>query len=377
MSETLDLACELIRRPSVTPDQAGCLDLIAARLEAIGFTCEWMRFGEVDNLWARRGTEYPVLALAGHVDVVPTGPVENWSTPPFEPTLKDGWLHGRGAADMKGGLAGLVTAAERFIAAHPEHRGSLAFLLTADEEGPSIDGTRKVIAALQARGEKIDWCLLGEPSSRERGGDVLRNGRRGSLNGLVTIHGVQGHVAYPALASNPVHKLAPALSELCSIEWDKGNAHFPPTSLQISNLNAGTGADNIIPGAASLMFNIRFSTEWTIQRLQERIIDLLDRHGLEYDIKWHISGEPFLTAGGPLLDATREALKEVIGIDPVVDTGGGTSDGRHIAPTGTEVIELGPVNATIHKIDEKVRVTELDELSSVYERILIKLLKNM
>lgn len=374
-SDTLDLACELIRRPSVTPDQAGCLDLIAARLEAIGFTCESMRFGEVDNLWARRGTAGPLLALAGHVDVVPSGPVEAWSTPPFEPVITaDGWLCGRGAADMKGGLAGLVTATERFIAAHPDHQGSLAFLLTADEEGPSVDGTRKVIAALEARGEKIDWCLLGEPSSRERGGDTLRNGRRGSLNAKLIVHGIQGHVAYPDIADNPLHRLAPFLAELVAIEWDQGNEHFPPTSLQISNLVSGTGADNVIPGSAELMFNIRFSTEWTVESLQERLTALFASHGLDHEVEWRVSGLPFLTAGGPLLDATRAALAEVMGADPELSTGGGTSDGRHIAPTGAEVIELGPVNATIHKIDERVQVAELDQLSAVYQRVLEKLL---
>lgn len=374
MTATIDLACELIRRKSVTPDDAGCLDLIAARLAAIGFRCERMRFAEVDNLWARRGTAQPLLALAGHVDVVPSGPLEEWHTPPFEPVIRDGWLHGRGAADMKGGLAGLVTAAERFVAAHPDHRGSLAFLLTADEEGVAVNGTRKVIEALDARGEKIDWCLLGEPSSRARGGDVLRNGRRGSLNGLLTVHGVQGHVAYPELADNPVHNLAPALAELCAVEWDSGNAHFPPTSFQVANLNAGTGADNIIPGAATLMFNIRFSTEWTVDTLQARIVELFERHHLKYDIEWRVSGLPFLTAGGPLLDATRDALREVVGIEPELNTGGGTSDGRHIAPSGAEVIELGPVNATIHKLNERVQVAELDELSATYERIFEKLL---
>lgn len=374
MTATLDLACELIRRKSVTPDDAGCLDLIERRLRALGFTCERMRFGEVDNLWARRGTTKPLLALAGHVDVVPSGPVEQWQTPPFEPVLKDGWLHGRGAADMKGGLAGLVTAVERFVSRHPDHRGSLAFLLTADEEGVAVNGTRKVIEALDARGEKIDWCLLGEPSSRERAGDVLRNGRRGSLNGLLTVHGVQGHVAYPDLADNPVHALAPALAELCSVEWDRGNEHFPPTRFQVSNLNAGTGADNIIPGAATLMFNIRFSTEWTVETLQARIESLLERHGLKFAIEWRVSGLPFLTTGGRLLDATRDAVREVIGIEPELNTGGGTSDGRHIAPSGAEVIELGPVNATIHKLNERVRTDDLDAISATYERVLQKLL---
>lgn len=374
MSETLELAQDLIRRASVTPDDAGCLDLIAARLEPLGFTCEVLRFGEVANLWARRGTDGPVLALAGHVDVVPTGPLEDWGTPPFDPVVRDGWLHGRGAADMKGGLAALVTAAERFVATHPGHRGSLAFLLTADEEGPAVDGTCRVIETLTARGETIDWCLLGEPSSRERAGDVLRNGRRGSLNGLLTVHGIQGHVAYPDVADNPVHRFAPVLTELCAMQWDRGNEHFPPTSFQVSNLNAGTGADNIIPGEAVVAFNLRFSTEWTVEKLQQAVTALLDRHELNYRIEWRVSGLPFLTDGGALLDAVRSSVHEVIGIEPECNTGGGTSDGRHIAPAGAEVIELGPVNATIHKIDERVRVSELDELSATYERILEKLL---
>ncbi len=375
MSETLELAKDLIRRPSVTPDDSGCLDLIAARLEPLGFRCERMRFGEVDNLWARRGDAGPVLALAGHVDVVPTGPEDQWLTPPFEPVVEDGFLHGRGAADMKGGLAALVTAAERFVAAHPDHGGSLAFLLTADEEGPAVDGTRRVIETLGARDETIDWCLLGEPSSRERAGDVLRNGRRGSLNGLLTVHGIQGHVAYPAIADNPVHRLVPVLSELCGMQWDRGNEHFPPTSFQVSNLNAGTGADNIIPGAATLMFNVRFSTEWTVEKLQHAITALLDRHELNYEIEWRVSGLPFLTEGGALLDATRAAVREVLGVEPELNTGGGTSDGRHIAPAGAEVVELGPVNATIHKIDERVAVADLDALSATYERVIATLLR--
>jgi succinyl-diaminopimelate desuccinylase len=374
MTDTTDLASELIRRRSVTPDDAGCLDLIAARLEPIGFTCERMRFGEVDNLWARRGTDGPVLACAGHVDVVPSGPETQWQTPPFDPVIADGWLHGRGAADMKGGLAAMITAVERFVAANPGHAGSLAFLLTSDEEGPAMDGTRRVIETLQARDEPIDWCLLGEPSSRECAGDTLRNGRRGSLNGLVTVRGIQGHVAYPELARNAVHVLAPALVELTGLDWGDGGGDFPPTSFQVANLNAGTGADNIIPGSAELMFNIRFSTDWTVERLQHRVLETLDRHGVDYDIAWRVSGLPFLTKGGKLLLAAVESVQEIIGTTPAVDTGGGTSDGRYIAPTGAEVIELGPVNATIHKIDERVRVEDLEVLSATYERVFTKLL---
>ncbi|MEX0900473.1 MAG: succinyl-diaminopimelate desuccinylase [Gammaproteobacteria bacterium] len=375
MTPTLELACDLIRRPSLTPDQAGCIDLIAARLEKIGFVCEQMRFGNTDNLWARRGTTGPVLALAGHVDVVPPGDLAQWQTPPFEPLVQDGWLHGRGAADMKGGLAGLVTAAERFVAAHPDHNGTLAFLITADEEGIGSDGTVRVVDALTERGDTIDWCVLGEPSSKARAGDQLRNGRRGSLTGRLTVHGVQGHVAFPELIDNPVHRVTPVLAELCAIEWDRGNAHFPPTSLQVVTLEAGSrGVDNVVPASAHIVFNLRFSTEQTVDSIEARVAALLNRHGFQYDIEWHISGLPFLTEGGPLIDATIAAVTEVVGITPELSTAGGTSDGRHIAPAGAQVIELGPVNATIHKLNERVRAAELDELSAVYERILEKLL---
>lgn len=375
MTPTLELACELIRRRSLTPDQAGCLDLIADRLSAVGFRCEIMRFGETDNLWARRGSAHPVLALAGHVDVVPPGPADQWHTPPFEPVVKDGWLHGRGAADMKGGLAALVVAAERFVAAHPDHTGSLAFLLTADEEGIGTDGTVRVVDALTRRGDRIDWCVLGEPSSRERVGDQLRNGRRGSLTGRLTIHGVQGHVAFPESVENPVHHLAPVLAELCAIEWDRGNAHFPPTSFQVVTLDAGApGVDNVVPATASLVFNLRFSTEQTVAGIQARVGALLDARGFRHEIAWHVSGLPFLTEGGPLVDATRAAVREVMGLDPELSTAGGTSDGRHIAPAGAQVIELGPVNATIHKPDERVRVDDLDLLAATYESLLERLL---
>jgi len=347
---------------------------MAERLAAIGFTIEHMRFGEVDNLWARRGGDGPVLAFAGHTDVVPTGPVEHWTSPPFEPTEREGMLYGRGAADMKGSLAAMVTACERFVDARPDHRGSIAFLITSDEEGPSIDGTVKVIEALEARGEKIDWALVGEPSSNRALGDTIKNGRRGSLSGRLLLRGKQGHVAYPHLADNPVHRLAPALTELCGTEWDRGNDHFPPTTFQVSNLHAGTGATNVIPGELEMLFNFRFSTEVTDEQLRERVEDILNRYDLDYDLDWTLSGHPFLTPAGELVSAAREAIEQVCGIDAELSTAGGTSDGRFIAPTGAQVLELGPLNATIHQVDEHVAVADLDALSSLYERILIKLL---
>ncbi|MEJ2508983.1 MAG: succinyl-diaminopimelate desuccinylase [Gammaproteobacteria bacterium] len=374
MSATLELAKALIARASVTPEDAGCQALMAERLAAIGFTIEHLRFGEVDNLWARRGKEAPLLAFAGHTDVVPTGPVERWTSPPFEPTEQDGNLYGRGAADMKGSLAAMVTACERFVAAHPDHRGSIAFLITSDEEGPSIDGTVKVVEALQARGEKIDWALVGEPSSNRSLGDTIKNGRRGSLSGALRVRGKQGHVAYPHLADNPVHRLAPALAELCATEWDRGNDHFPPTTFQVSNLRAGTGATNVIPGELQMLFNFRFSTEVTDEQLRERVEDILNRYDVDYDLDWTLSGHPFLTPAGELVSAAREAITEVCGIDAELSTAGGTSDGRFIAPTGAQVLELGPLNATIHQVDEHVAIADLDGLSSLYERILIKLL---
>ncbi|HKK05191.1 MAG TPA: succinyl-diaminopimelate desuccinylase [Gammaproteobacteria bacterium] len=374
MSATLELAKALIARASVTPEDAGCQALMAERLSAIGFTVEHLRFGEVDNLWARRGKEAPRLAFAGHTDVVPTGPVERWASPPFEPTEQDGNLYGRGAADMKGSLAAMVTACERFVAAHPDHQGSIAFLITSDEEGPSIDGTVKVIEALEARGEKIDWALVGEPSSNRSLGDTIKNGRRGSLSGALRVRGKQGHVAYPHLADNPVHRLAPALAELCATEWDRGNDHFPPTTFQVSNLHAGTGATNVIPGELEMLFNFRFSTEVTDEQLRERVEDILNRYDVDYDLDWTLSGHPFLTPAGELVSAAREAITEVCGIDAELSTAGGTSDGRFIAPTGAQVLELGPLNATIHQVDEHVAIADLDGLSSLYERILIKLL---
>ncbi len=374
MSDTLELAIDLIRRRSVTPDDAGCQALLAERLGALGFRAEPMRFGEVDNLWLRRGDKGPLFCFAGHTDVVPTGPEEKWRHPPFDAIVEDGMLYGRGAADMKGSIACFVTACERFLATHPEHHGSIALLITSDEEGPAVDGTVKVIETLEARGEKIDWCLVGEPTCSNRLGDVVKNGRRGSLSGRLLVKGVQGHVAYPHLADNPVHRAAPALAELASIVWDQGNDHFPPTSFQISNIHAGTGANNVIPGELLVEFNFRFSTEQTETGLREKVEALLEQHGLEYNIDWSLSGNPFLTEGGELLTAARSAIESVCGIVPEINTAGGTSDGRFIAPTGAQVLELGPLNATIHKVDEAVYTDDLDTLSRIYENILESLL---
>ena len=374
MSETLQLSKELIRRPSVTPDDQACQQLLAARLEKLGFRIESMRFGDVDNLWARRGADGPVLAFAGHTDVVPPGPEEQWNTPPFEPAEKEGYLYGRGAADMKGSIAAMVTATERFLATHPDHRGSLAFLITSDEEGIATEGTVRVIETLEARGEKIDWCVVGEPTSTERVGDVIKNGRRGSLSGVLTVHGIQGHVAYPQLARNPIHALAPALAELCAQEWDAGNEHFPATTFQVSNINGGTGAENVIPGEVEVQFNFRFSTEVTAEELKSRVTAILDAHDMDYDLNWRLSGNPFLTAEGELIEAARLAVQAVAGYDTALSTSGGTSDGRFIAPTGAQVLELGPVNATIHKVNECVRIDDLDRLSAMYEQIMVTLL---
>ncbi|MCB1723764.1 MAG: succinyl-diaminopimelate desuccinylase [Gammaproteobacteria bacterium] len=374
MSDTLDLAIDLISRQSVTPEDAGCQKLMMQHLARLGFRSEVLRFADVDNFWARRGDEGPVFCFAGHTDVVPTGPVERWRSDPFRPEIRDGKLYGRGAADMKGSLAAMVTATERFLAHHPRHRGSIAFLITSDEEGPSVNGTVKVVELLEARGEKIDWCLVGEPSSDVHLGDVAKNGRRGSLGAVLTVKGVQGHVAYPHLARNPVHDAAPALAELAATEWDRGNAFFPATTFQISNIQAGTGASNVIPGSCEVMFNFRYSTETTHEQLRSRVEAVLDRHGLDYAIDWTLSGLPFLTPDGELVDAARHAVRDVAGIDTRLSTAGGTSDGRFIAPTGAQVLELGPLNATIHKIDECVGVDDLDRLSSMYERILKRLL---
>lgn len=350
------------------------MEIIGKRLEALGFRVEQMPFGPVDNLWALHGAEPPVLCFAGHTDVVPTGPREEWHTDPFEPVIRDGFLYGRGAADMKSGLAAMITAAERFIARHPKHSGTLAFLLTSDEEGPSVDGTRKVMEVLEARGEKITWCVVGEPTSTDALGDTVKIGRRGSLSGRLTVHGVQGHVAYPHLADNPVHAVAPALAELASRVWDKGNQFFQPTTFQISNISAGTGAPNVIPGELKARFNIRFSTEQTVEKLQQTISGILNRHKVNYTLEWFVSGLPFFTPPGELSNAVVQAVQEKTGQMPELSTTGGTSDGRFIAPTGAQVVELGVSNATIHKVNESVRVTDIDKLSEMYERVMELLL---
>ena len=373
-SPVLALAKDLISRPSVTPEDAGCQQMMADFLARLGFHIEPMIFHDTTNLWARRGTEGPLFCFAGHTDVVPSGPVEKWDTPPFTPTLRDGMLHGRGAADMKGSLAAMLVAIERFIAANPDHKGSIAFLITSDEEGPFINGTPKVIETLEARNEKITWCLVGEPSSTHRVGDMVKNGRRGSITGDLTVKGIQGHVAYPHLGRNPVHQAAPAIAELAATVWDNGNDFFPPTSFQIPNISAGTGASNIIPGELKVQFNFRFSTELTDEEIKRRTHDILDKHGLEYELVWTLSGHPFLTPAGELVEATVAAIEEVAAIKAELSTSGGTSDGRFIARTGAQVVELGPINATIHKINECVKVADLESLTHMYQRILKKLL---
>ena len=374
MTPTLDLAAELIRRPSVTPEDGGCQDILAQRLAASGFRIEHLPFGEVRNLWARRGTDRPLFCFAGHTDVVPPGPRDHWDSDPFTPGVREGKLYGRGACDMKGEIAAMVTAAEAFVRDHPDHPGSIAFLITSDEEGPSVNGTVRVVETLEARGEKIDWCLVGEPSSHERLGDTLKNGRRGSLNGFLTVKGRQGHVAYPHRAVNPLHVLAPSLVELVDEEWDQGNAFFPPTTFQIANLNTGTGAENVIPGTLTAQFNFRFSTEVTAETLQRRVATILDRGGFDYDLAWRLSGDPFLTPAGALVEAASQAVQETLGYRPELSTGGGTSDGRFIAPTGAQVLELGAINASIHQVNEHVGVEELEQLSTIYRRILERLL---
>lgn len=373
-SATIKLALDLISRASVTPEDAGCQQTMITRLQALGFNAELLRYEEVDNFWARRGNNGPLFAFAGHTDVVPTGPLNHWDSPPFKPEVRDGYLYGRGAADMKGSLAAFITACERFIARHPDHKGSIALLITSDEEGPSINGTTKVVQHLEARQEKIDWCLVGEPSSSHKVGDVIKNGRRGSLGARLVVHGTQGHVAYPQLADNPIHRIAPALAELSAEEWDQGNEFFPATSFQISNINAGTGATNVIPAEAEVMFNFRFSTELSAEILRQRVEAILDKHQIKYHIDWILSGLPFLTPEGELVSATCEAIQELTGYPSTLSTAGGTSDGRFIAPTGAQVLELGPVNATIHKVNECVSTEDLDTLSDIYERILEKLL---
>jgi succinyl-diaminopimelate desuccinylase len=374
MSDTIELAKSLISRRSVTPEDAGCQEIMIERLETLGFHVERLRFEDVDNFWARRGNNGPVLCFAGHTDVVPPGPEHEWWSDPFTPSERNGVLYGRGASDMKSSLAAMVTACERFIAEQPDHNGSIAFLITSDEEGPSINGTVKVVETLEQRDEKIDFCLVGEPTSSEQLGDVIKNGRRGSLNGVLTVHGTQGHVAYPQLADNPFHRAAPALAEMTARVWDEGNEYFPPTTFQVANINAGTGAENVIPGELRVQFNFRFSTEQTEQGLRRAIETILNKHGLNYDIEWRLSGHPFITPEGELVQATRQAIKDVIGIDTQLSTSGGTSDGRFIAPTGAQVLELGPMNASIHKVNENIPLADIDRLSACYERILENLL---
>ena len=374
MTDALELTRALIACPSVTPADAGCQALMTARLAASGFSIETLQFGSVTNLWARRGDAHPVLCFAGHTDVVPTGPLEEWRSDPFTPVIRDGVLYGRGAADMKSGLAAMVTATEEFVAAHPDHRGSIAFLITSDEEGPSVDGTKRVVEALKARGETIDWCIVGEPSSGQTVGDTIKIGRRGSLSGRLTVHGVQGHVAYPQLAENPVHTLAPALAELTARTWDAGDAFFQPTTFQISNLNAGTGAPNVIPGELKARFNLRYCPVQTVEALKRTVEDILARHGVRYTIEWYVSGEPFYTPPGELSQAAVDAITAVTGTAPQLSTGGGTSDGRFIAPLGAQVVELGVTNATIHKVNECVRIEEIGLLHRMYRGVLERLL---
>ncbi|HWM71544.1 MAG TPA: succinyl-diaminopimelate desuccinylase [Steroidobacteraceae bacterium] len=374
MSQTLELTRNLMARRSVTPADEGCQEVMIARLAAAGFQIEPLRYGSVENFWAKRGAGGPVFCFAGHTDVVPTGPLEEWRTDPFVPSVRDGVLYGRGAADMKSGLAAMVTASEAFVSAHPDHKGSIAFLITSDEEGPSVDGTKRVVETLAARKERIDWCVVGEPSSETTIGDTIKVGRRGSFSGRLTVHGVQGHVAYPHLAENPVHTFAPALAELTSRVWDEGNEHFQPTTFQISNFNAGTGAPNVIPGELKARFNLRYSPVQSQERLKETVEGILKKHGVRYTIEWYVSGEPFYTAPGTLSDAVGAAIQEVTGSRPKISTGGGTSDGRFIAPLGAQVVELGVVNATIHKVNESVRVEEIDKLHQIYFNVLQRLL---
>ena len=374
MSQTLELTQNLIARRSVTPADEGCQEVMIGRLEALGFRIERLRYGNVENFWARRGSEGPVFCFAGHTDVVPTGPLEEWRTDPFAPSVREGMLFGRGAADMKSGLAAMVTATEAFIAAHPRHKGSLAFLITSDEEGPSVDGTKRVVETLSSRNERIDWCIVGEPSSEQSIGDTIKVGRRGSFSGRLTVHGVQGHVAYPQLAENPVHTLAPALAELTSREWDQGTEHFQPTTFQVSNLNAGTGAPNVIPGELKARFNLRYSPVQTQEGLKEIVEGILRKHGVRYTLEWYVSGEPFYTPPGHLSDAVSSAIQDVVGSRPKLSTGGGTSDGRFIAPLGAQIVELGVVNATIHKVNECVRIEEIDALHRMYFNVLRNLL---
>ncbi|MFI0400622.1 MAG: succinyl-diaminopimelate desuccinylase [Thiolinea sp.] len=374
MSDTLALTQQLIALPSVTPVDHGCQPLIAERLAPLGFQAEYLNFEDVENLWLRRGTEGPVFCFAGHTDVVPTGPLTAWESAPFQPKIRDGMLYGRGAADMKGSIAAFVIAAENFVREHPEHQGSIAMLITSDEEGPSKYGTVKVIETLEARHEKITWCLVGEPSSSKQLGDIIKNGRRGSLNAKLTVYGKQGHVAYPQLADNPIHRVAPALAELAAEIWDHGNEFFPPTSFQISNLNSGTGANNVIPGTLEALINFRFSTELTEAEIKQRTENILNKYVTNYFLDWSLSGNPFLTRRGNLVAAAVKAIQETVNIETELSTSGGTSDGRFIAPTGAEVVELGPCNATIHQINECVSIQDLEKLAAIYQRTLEHLL---
>lgn len=374
MTTTLDLAKQLISIPSVTPEDLGCQKIIAERLGNIGFKIENLRYGDVDNLWARYGTQSPLFVFAGHTDVVPTGPVEKWRSDPFTPTIVDDVMTGRGSADMKSSIAAMVCACEELLKDKKDITGSIAFLITSDEEGPATDGTVKVIEHLQTNNEKIDWCLVGEPTSTTTVGDVIKNGRRGSIGGDLTIHGVQGHIAYPHLAKNPIHLFTGAMQALCNEVWDSGNAHFPPTSFQISNINGGTGASNVIPGDLNVQFNLRFSTQITDQQIRQRIETILDEHQLNYTLNWTLSGQPFLTADGELVEAAKQAIRSVCNIEAELSTSGGTSDGRFIAPTGAQVLELGPVNESIHKVDENINISDLEQLTKIYTDILKRLL---
>lgn len=371
---TLDLACELIARRSQTPDDAGCQEILKARLSAAGFRCETVDSNGVTNLWARRGSARPAVCFAGHTDVVPTGPVDAWDSDPFTPTLRDGFLYGRGAADMKSSLAAFVVAVERFVAVHGEHPGSIALLITSDEEGPATDGTVRVVERLRSAGERLDYCIVGEPSSTERLGDTIKNGRRGTLSGTLTVRGVQGHVAYPQLAVNPIHRAAPAIAELSALSWDEGNEYFPPTSWQASNIHAGTGATNVIPGTLELAFNFRYSTASTRESLAARLEAVLRRHGLDYDLRWTAFGQPYFTPRGRLIAVVSEVVRDICGVTPEISCTGGTSDGRFLCAVCAEVVEVGPVNATIHKLNERVAVADLEPLSALYRGILERLL---
>lgn len=374
MTDTLTLTLDLLRRPSVTPDDAGCMDILAACLQPAGFSVEWLDFGLTRNIYLKHGEDAPLLVFLGHTDVVPPGPLAQWDSPPFEPVIRDGLLYGRGAADMKGGVAAMTIALARFVNQYPDHRGSVALLLTSDEEGMATDGIVRVMESFAARGEKIDWCLVGEPSSATATGDVIRVGRRGSLCGTLQVAGVQGHVAYPDKADNPIHRLAPALAELCNERWDEGNHFFPPTSFQVSNIHAGTGAENVIPGQLELLFNFRYSTALTEADIRRRVEAILERHGVSYQLEWRLSGAPFLTSRTTLIKATQDALRLLHNRTARLDTGGGTSDGRFVAPTGAEVVELGPCNATIHKVNECIAVEELETLTDLYHQIMVNLL---